>query len=55
MGHRLSRVWLVVRDDATVEPDRSVDFTSDRVAAKATIHAGLAFTHPASVVKVTTA
>ena len=26
-----SRVWLVVRDDATVEADRSVFFASDRV------------------------
>jgi HK97 family phage major capsid protein len=48
-----SRVWLVVRDDATVEADRSVFFTSDRVAVKATMRAGLGFTHPASVVKVT--
>ncbi len=50
-----SRVWLVVRDDATVEADRSVFFTSDRVAVRATMRAGLAFTHPQAVVKVTTA
>ena len=50
-----SRTWLVVRDDATVEADRSVFFTSDRVAVKATMRAGFAFTHPASVVKVTLA
>ena len=36
-----SRVWLVVRDDATVEADRAVYFTSDRVAVKATMRAGL--------------
>jgi len=50
-----SRVWLVVRDDATVEADRSVFFTSDRVAVKATMRAGFGFVHPQSVVKVTTA
>lgn len=47
-----SRVWLVVRDDATVEADRSVYFTSDRVAVKATMRAGFGFVHPQSVVKV---
>jgi len=47
-----SRVWLVVRDDATVEADRSVFFTSDRVAVKATMRAGFGFVHPQSVVKV---
>ncbi len=50
-----SRVWLVVRDDATVESDRSVFFTSDRVAVKATMRAGPGFVHPASVVKVSIA
>jgi HK97 family phage major capsid protein len=50
-----SRVWLVVRDDATVEADRSVFFTSDRVAVNATMRAGFGFVHPQSVVKVTTA
>jgi HK97 family phage major capsid protein len=51
----MSRVWLVVREDATVEADRSVFFTSDRVAVKATMRAGFGFVHPQSVVKVTTA
>ena len=46
-------MWLVLRADASVEADRSVYFTSDRVAVKATMRAGLAFPHPASVVKVT--
>jgi len=50
-----SRVWLVVRDDATVEADRSVFFTSDRVAVKATMRAAFGFVHPSAVVKVTTA
>ena len=48
-----SRVWLVVREDATVEVDRSVYFTSDRVAVKAVMRAGFGFVHPQSVVKVT--
>ncbi len=50
-----SRLWLVVRDDATVEADRSVFFTSDRVAVKATMRAGFGFVHPQSVVKVSIA
>ena len=48
-------MWLVVRDDATVEADRSVYFTSDRVAVKATMRAGFGFVHQASVVKVSIA
>jgi len=48
-----SRMWLVVRDDAKVEADRSVFFTSDRVAVKATMRAGFGFVHPAALVKVT--
>ncbi len=47
-----SRVWLVVRDDAAVEADRSVFFTSDRVAVKATMRAAFGFVHPQAVVKV---
>lgn len=49
-----SRCWLVLRDNAKVEADRSVFFTSDRVAVKATMRVGMAFPHPASVVKVST-
>jgi HK97 family phage major capsid protein len=51
----MSRVWMVVRDDAEVTADRSVFFTSDRVAVRATMRVGFAFPHPQSVVKVTTA
>lgn len=47
-----SRVWLVVRDQASIEADRSVFFTSDRVAVRATMRAGLAFVHPQSVIRV---
>lgn len=50
-----SRVWLVVRDGATVEADRSVFFTSDRVAVKATMRAGFGFVHSQALVKVSTA
>ncbi len=49
-----SRVWLVVREDTTVEADRSVFFTSDRVAVKAVMRAAFGFVHPQSVIKVTT-
>lgn len=49
-----SRVWLVLREDTTVEADRSVYFTSDRVAVKATMRAAFGFVHPQAVVKVTT-
>ena len=50
-----SRVWLVLRDDTTVEADRSVFFTSDRAAVKATMRVGFGLVHAASVVKMTTA
>ena len=50
-----SLVWLVVREDATVEADRSVYFTSDRVAVRAVCRVGFGFPYGAAVVKVTTA
>ncbi len=50
-----SRVWVVLRADATVEADRSVFFTSDRVAVKATMRVGFGFVHPQAVVKIATA
>lgn len=50
-----SRIYLVVRTNATIEADRSVYFTSDRVAVKATMRAGFGFVHAAALVKVTTA
>ena len=54
-GPDATRVWLVLRDDTTVKADRSVFFTSDRVAVKATMRIGFGLVHAASVVKVTTA
>lgn len=47
-----SRVWLVVRSDATVETDSSVFFTKDSVAVKATMRVGVGVVHPASVIRV---
>ncbi len=49
------RAYLVVRDDATVETDKSVYFTSDGVAVKATMRVGFAFVHPQAIVRITTA
>jgi HK97 family phage major capsid protein len=50
-----SRVWLVLRDDTTVETDRSVFFTSDRVAVKCTLRAAFAVVQEAAVVRIGTA
>lgn len=52
-AYSASRVWTVIRDDVSLEVDRSVFFTSDRVAVKATMRIGFAFGHPQSVVKLT--
>lgn len=46
------RVHVVIRDDATIESDRSVFFTSDRVAVKGTMRVGFGFAHPAALVKI---
>lgn len=47
-----SRVYVIIRDDATVETDKSVYFTSDRIAVKATMRLGFGFAHAAAVVKI---
>ena len=47
-----ARVQVVMREDTRLEVDRSVFFTSDRVAVKATMRVGFAFPHPQAVVKV---
>jgi hypothetical protein len=44
----------VVRQDAQVESDRSVFFTSDRVAVRATLRVGFGFPSPAAIVKIAT-
>jgi len=46
------RVHLVIRDEARVDVDGSVYFTSDRVAVRATARVGFAFPHEAAVVQV---
>ncbi len=48
----VDRVYLIIRADATIEADRSVYFTSDRVAVKATMRVGFAFPHPAAIIKL---
>lgn len=45
--------WCAIWDDATVEADHSVLFTSDRTAIRAKLRVGFAFAHPASIAKVT--
>jgi hypothetical protein len=46
--------YLVLRDVASVESDRSVFFTSDRVAVRATVRLGFGFPNPAAIVKIST-
>ena len=47
-----SKVLLVERAGATLEVDRSVGFTSDSVYIRSTMRIGMAFPHPASVVRI---
>lgn len=47
-----SRVFLVIRQDAEVEADASVFFTSDRTAVRGKLRCGFAFPHAAAVVKI---
>lgn len=47
-----ARVFVVIRDDVAIEADRSVFFTSDRVAIKATMRVGFAFPQPIAIVKI---
>jgi HK97 family phage major capsid protein len=46
--------YFVIRTGAEVLADRSVFFTSDRVAIRCTMRVGLAFPHPPSIVKIAT-
>ncbi|GED99696.1 hypothetical protein nbrc107696_01430 [Gordonia spumicola] len=46
---------LVIREQASLESDASTFFTSDRIALRAKIRVGFAFTNPAALVKITTA
>ncbi|MPZ61839.1 MAG: phage major capsid protein [Propionibacteriales bacterium] len=47
-----ARVHVVVRTDARIEADKSVYFTSDRVAVKGTMRVGFGFAHEAAVQKI---
>lgn len=47
-----SRVFVVIRTDATVEADTSPFFTSDRVAVRAIMRVGFGFPQPNAIVKV---
>jgi len=47
------RVFVVIRNDARVDVDRSAFFTSDRVAVRATMRVGFGFPHPAALIKIT--
>jgi HK97 family phage major capsid protein len=46
------RAVVVIREDATVETDKSAFFTSDRVAVKAIMRVGFGFPHLAGLVKI---
>lgn len=46
------RVYLVVREDAEVEVDGSVFFTSDRSAIRAKMRVGFCFPHEAAIIKI---
>ncbi len=48
-----ARVHVVIRRDAEVTIDRSVFFTSDSVAVRATMRVGFGFAHPEAVALVT--
>ncbi len=46
--------YFVIRQDAQVESDRSVYFTSDRVAVRATLRVGFGFPNPSAITKIVT-
>ncbi|OBH45372.1 capsid protein [Mycobacterium intracellulare] len=46
------KVVVVLRDDVRLEVDRSRYFESDRVGIKATMRVGVAFPHPAAIVRL---
>ena len=46
--------YFVLRQNAQVEADRSVFFTSDRVAIRAALRVGFGFHNPAAIVKIAT-
>ena len=46
--------YFVIRSGAEVIADRSVFFTSDRIALRATLRCSFGFPHPPSIVKIAT-
>lgn len=51
-GIDATRALLVVREEVQIEVDRSVYFTSDRVAVRATMRVGFGWPQPTALVKV---
>lgn len=49
-----SYAYLVIRTGSEVETDKSVFFTSDRIAVRAKVRAAFGFPHPAAIVKIST-
>jgi HK97 family phage major capsid protein len=49
-----NRVVVALRQGTTVESDRSVFFTSDRVAIRCTVRVSWGFTDPAAITKIAT-
>lgn len=49
-----AQTFFVVREQAEVESDRSVFFTSHRVAIRAIVRAGFGFPNPPAIVKIST-
>lgn len=47
-----SQMFLVIREDVTVEADTSAFFSSDSTAVRAIMRVGYGFTNPAGVVKI---
>lgn len=47
------RTLLVVREDAEIDVDTSVFFTSHRVAVRGVMRVGIGYTHPAAIVAIT--
>lgn len=46
--------YMVIREQAEIESDASVFFTSDRIAVRSILRVGLGFPHPASIIKIST-
>lgn len=47
-----SQIFLVIREDVSVEADGSAFFSSDSTAVRAIMRVGFGFTNPAGLVKI---